>query len=176
MSAKHGRHQGSPQPESAGSPNGTSRRTARERSAPSTDLPKLRKDPGSSGSRKQPRRPVVPLQGLRRSVAVVGRSPGTKEHMSETRIGWVGTGVMGLSMCGHLMAKGLPHDDLQPHEIASAEPARQGRDLGRHAWRCRRAVGHHLYDRRTAERRPRGVSAEGRNPRRDQERQRSSST
>jgi 3-hydroxyisobutyrate dehydrogenase len=24
----------------------------------------------------------------------------------ETRIGWVGTGVMGLSMCGHLMAKG----------------------------------------------------------------------
>ena len=28
--------------------------------------------------------------------------------MSETRIGWVGTGVMGLSMCGHLMAKGYP--------------------------------------------------------------------
>ena len=28
--------------------------------------------------------------------------------MSETRIGWVGTGVMGLSMCGHLMAKGHP--------------------------------------------------------------------
>src|SRR5688500_7609108 len=28
--------------------------------------------------------------------------------MSETRIGWVGTGVMGISMCGHLMAKGYP--------------------------------------------------------------------
>src|SRR5262245_22518449 len=28
--------------------------------------------------------------------------------MSTTRIGWVGTGVMGLSMCGHLMAKGYP--------------------------------------------------------------------
>jgi 3-hydroxyisobutyrate dehydrogenase len=28
--------------------------------------------------------------------------------MSETRIGWVGTGVMGLSMCGHLMDKGYP--------------------------------------------------------------------
>ncbi len=29
--------------------------------------------------------------------------------MSETtRIGWVGTGVMGLSMCGHLQAKGYP--------------------------------------------------------------------
>jgi 3-hydroxyisobutyrate dehydrogenase len=29
--------------------------------------------------------------------------------MSEsTRIGWIGTGVMGLSMCGHLQAKGYP--------------------------------------------------------------------
>jgi 3-hydroxyisobutyrate dehydrogenase len=28
--------------------------------------------------------------------------------MSETRIGWIGTGVMGLSMCGHLIAKGYP--------------------------------------------------------------------
>jgi 3-hydroxyisobutyrate dehydrogenase len=28
--------------------------------------------------------------------------------MSATRIGWVGTGVMGLSMCGHLQAKGHP--------------------------------------------------------------------
>src|SRR5918999_3446137 len=28
--------------------------------------------------------------------------------MSETRIGWIGTGVMGLSMCGHVMAKGYP--------------------------------------------------------------------
>ena len=30
-------------------------------------------------------------------------------NMSETtRIGWIGTGVMGLSMCGHLQAKGFP--------------------------------------------------------------------
>ena len=28
--------------------------------------------------------------------------------MSTLRLGWVGTGVMGLSMCGHLMAKGYP--------------------------------------------------------------------
>src|SRR5437868_4681790 len=29
--------------------------------------------------------------------------------MSETtRVGWIGTGVMGLSMCGHLQAKGYP--------------------------------------------------------------------
>ena len=25
-----------------------------------------------------------------------------------TRVGWIGTGVMGLSMCGHLQAKGHP--------------------------------------------------------------------
>ena len=28
--------------------------------------------------------------------------------MSTPRLGWVGTGVMGLSMCGHLMSKGYP--------------------------------------------------------------------
>ena len=28
--------------------------------------------------------------------------------MSDTRIGWIGTGVMGLSMCGHLIDKGYP--------------------------------------------------------------------
>ena len=28
--------------------------------------------------------------------------------MSTPRIGWIGTGVMGLSMCGHIMAKGYP--------------------------------------------------------------------
>jgi 3-hydroxyisobutyrate dehydrogenase len=28
-------------------------------------------------------------------------------HPSTTRIGWIGTGVMGRSMCGHLMAKGF---------------------------------------------------------------------
>ena len=28
--------------------------------------------------------------------------------MSTPQIGWIGTGVMGLSMCGHLVAKGYP--------------------------------------------------------------------
>ena len=108
MSAKHGRNQRSPQPESAGPPDDTPRRTARERFASSTDLPKLRKDTGSARSLEQPRRAVVPLPGVRRSVAVVGRPLGTKELMSETRIGWIGTGVMGISMCGHLIDKGYP--------------------------------------------------------------------
>ena len=39
MSAKHGRHQRAPQPESAGSANGSARWTAHERSASSLDLP-----------------------------------------------------------------------------------------------------------------------------------------
>jgi 3-hydroxyisobutyrate dehydrogenase len=25
---------------------------------------------------------------------------------ANTRLGWIGTGVMGLSMCGHLLSKG----------------------------------------------------------------------
>ena len=29
-------------------------------------------------------------------------------HPSATRVGWIGTGVMGLSMCGRIMAKGYP--------------------------------------------------------------------
>ena len=75
---------------------------------------------------------------------------------------------MGLSMCGHLMAKGLPDDDLQPHEVARAAAARQGRCVVRHAGGCRRALRHHLYDRRPAERRARGLSAERRHSRRRQ--------
>lgn len=31
------------------------------------------------------------------------------------RIGWIGTGVMGSSMAGHLLAAGWPADRLQPH-------------------------------------------------------------
>src|SRR5204862_6761430 len=33
----------------------------------------------------------------------------SRSVMSDTvRVGWIGTGVMGLSMCGHLQAKGHP--------------------------------------------------------------------
>ncbi len=34
----------------------------------------------------------------------------------KTRIGWIGTGVMGSSMCGHLMQAGYQATVLQPHE------------------------------------------------------------
>jgi len=29
-----------------------------------------------------------------------------KASPETTRVGWIGTGVMGLSMCGHILAKG----------------------------------------------------------------------
>jgi 3-hydroxyisobutyrate dehydrogenase len=32
----------------------------------------------------------------------------TSNSQQKPRIGWIGTGVMGLSMCGHLLAKGYP--------------------------------------------------------------------
>ena len=32
----------------------------------------------------------------------------TQGSQSLPRIGWIGTGVMGLSMCGHVLAKGYP--------------------------------------------------------------------
>ena len=32
----------------------------------------------------------------------------------KTRIGWIGTGVMGSSMCGHLVAAGYRASVLQP--------------------------------------------------------------
>ncbi len=70
-------------------------------------LPKLRKRPDRERPSAQPGRALVPLPGVRRSVAVVDGPLGS--DMSETmRVGWIGTGVMGLSMCGHLKAKGHP--------------------------------------------------------------------
>jgi 3-hydroxyisobutyrate dehydrogenase len=41
--------------------------------------------------------------------------------MSETRIGWIGTGVMGTSMCGHLMAAGYKAT-ITNRTRAKAEP------------------------------------------------------
>ena len=53
--------------------------------------------------------------------------------MSETRIGWIGTGVMGLSMCGHLMAKGYPTTIYSRTKSRAQSAARQRREVGRHA-------------------------------------------
>ena len=37
------------------------------------------------------------------------------------RVGWIGTGVMGASMCGHLLAKGFPVT-LHTRTRGKAEP------------------------------------------------------
>src|SRR5258708_631203 len=42
-----------------------------------------------------------------------------------TRIGWIGTGVMGTSMCGHLVAAGYPSTDLAPRPAQSARAVRR---------------------------------------------------
>ena len=34
----------------------------------------------------------------------------------KTRIGWIGTGVMGRSMCGHLIEAGYKVDAVHAHE------------------------------------------------------------
>ncbi|HZT80007.1 MAG TPA: NAD(P)-binding domain-containing protein, partial [Gemmataceae bacterium] len=34
--------------------------------------------------------------------------PVTRAEPGKTRVGWIGTGVMGQSMCRHLMSKGYP--------------------------------------------------------------------
>ena len=44
----------------------------------------------------------------------------------KTRIGWIGTGVMGSSMCGHLIDGRLPGDGLQPHSEKTKAAGRQG--------------------------------------------------
>ena len=43
-----------------------------------------------------------------------------------TAVGWIGTGVMGASMCGHLLDAGLPGDRLQPDAGARRAAARRG--------------------------------------------------
>ena len=47
-----------------------------------------------------------------------------------TRIGWVGTGVMGASMCGHLLAGGYPVTVYSRHPRARRAAPGAGRQLG----------------------------------------------
>ena len=55
----------------------------------------------------------------------------------KTRIGWIGTGVMGVSMCGHVLDGRLRGHGVQPHAQAGRAAAGAGRDVGRHARRRR---------------------------------------
>ena len=49
----------------------------------------------------------------------------------KTRIGWIGTGVMGSSMCGHLVAAGYRAIGLQP---LGREGQAAGRERGQAGW------------------------------------------
>ena len=51
--------------------------------------------------------------------------------LSAFKVGWIGTGVMGVSMCGHLIDGGAHATRLHPHAEARAGAPRQGRHVGR---------------------------------------------
>ena len=74
-----------------------------------------------------------------------------------TRVGWIGTGVMGRWMCGHLMTKGFTAT-VYNRTKDKASRCSTGRAVGRHAQERGRAVRRGLRDRRLSRRRPRGVS------------------
>ena len=71
----------------------------------------------------------------------------------KTRIGWIGTGVMGASMCGHLMRAGFAATVFNRTK-AKAEKLLccRGR-LGRKSPGGGRGVGRYLYYRRIPQRR-----------------------
>ena len=48
----------------------------------------------------------------------------------KTRIGWIGTGVMGLSMCGHVMERGYSTTVFNRTRAKGSLPGREGRRLG----------------------------------------------
>ena len=112
-------HQRTAQSRSTGSPRRAAGRPPHQRSAAPDHLPQLRK---SAGSKRTCRTAGSCDGAIAARAAKSGRGPWTsnperaekqrQEHMSETRIGWIGTGVMGLSMCGHLHGEGLSDDDL----------------------------------------------------------------
>ena len=51
----------------------------------------------------------------------------------KTRLGWIGTGVMGKSMAGHLMDKGFSATVYNRSQGQGPAAARQGGEVGRHA-------------------------------------------
>ena len=80
-----------------------------------------------------------------------------KAQPGKTRIGWVGTGVMGRWMCQHAIQKGYAatvynrsRDKAQPLLDLGAQFARLAEGRGR-------AVGHRVRHRRVSEGRPRGL-------------------
>ena len=71
----------------------------------------------------------------------------------KTRIGWIGTGVMGTSMCGHLLAAGY-QATVYNRTPRSSSLWSQGGVGGELAAGGRRGVGGRFYDRRLSAGRP----------------------
>ena len=66
----------------------------------------------------------------------------------KTRIGWIGTGVMGSSMCGHLIAAGYQATVFNRTAREGQAAGREGGQARRIAPGGRRGVGRRLHDRR----------------------------
>ena len=66
----------------------------------------------------------------------------------QTRIGWIGTGVMGRSMCGHLIAAGYKVTLFTRTKEKAAELVERGARVGRFAARSGGRVGRRDFDRR----------------------------
>ena len=80
----------------------------------------------------------------------------------KTRIGWIGTGVMGSSMCGHLIAAGYQATVYNRTAEKTKPLVDKGADGRRLAAGGGRGLGRGLHDRRLSPRRPRGDPGRGR--------------
>ena len=58
-----------------------------------------------------------------------------------TRIGWIGTGVMGTSMCGHLIAAGYGATVTNRTRSKAESLIEKGREVGQHSTRSGREFG-----------------------------------
>ena len=71
-----------------------------------------------------------------------------------SRLGWIGTGVMGASMCSHLLGKGFAGHGLQSHAGQGRAAVGRGSQMGRQpesrGGSCRRGVHHCWFSDRCA--------------------------
>ncbi len=81
-----------------------------------------------------------------------------KAEPGKTRIGWIGTGVMGRWMCQHLMTKGYKATVYNRSKDKAQPLLDAGRRLGRHAPASGREVGRGLRHRRLSQGCARGLS------------------